>query len=230
MLTLEESALLERLDADIAAVARREYEQSLPTTSVQVPPVLSASLLMRAASDPDALALDLARPMPRVASDAAALGTAFHAWVAASHEQLSLIPEWDAAQDESLVDDTALADLIAGYRRTVYASMVPAASETEISVRIGGVVVRGVVDAVYQHPDGTWEIVDWKTTRAQTADPVQLSVYRLGWAQRQGVPVEQVTAAFVYVRDAEVVRPPLLTAAELEQRVAQRVKEAETAQ
>jgi DNA helicase-2/ATP-dependent DNA helicase PcrA len=32
-------------------------------------------------------------------------------------------------------------------------------------------------------------------------------VYRLAWAEQHGVPVESVTAAFVYVRTGEVVRP-----------------------
>ena len=36
-LTLAESARLDRMDADIAAVIAREYEQSLPTTEVDLP-------------------------------------------------------------------------------------------------------------------------------------------------------------------------------------------------
>jgi DNA helicase-2/ATP-dependent DNA helicase PcrA len=108
--------------------------------------------------------------------------------------------------------------------------MTPVAVETEISVRIGAMVVRGVIDAVFQYPDGRWEIVDWKTNRAQTADPLQLSVYRMGWAQQTGSDPEQISAAFVYVRDGEVVRPALLSAAELSAMVAQRAKDAVTAQ
>ncbi|WP_190111487.1 ATP-dependent DNA helicase [Streptomyces cinnamoneus] len=62
--------------------------------------------------------------------------------------------------------------------------------------------------------DGTtpvrYEIVDWKTHRSHTADPLQLAIYRLAWAERQGVPLDAVSAAFVYVRDGETVRPPAL--------------------
>lgn len=214
-LTLAESAQLTRIDADIEAVIQREYEQSLPVAQVALPPVLSASMLMRAARDPGALARDLARPMPHITPAAAARGTAFHEWVAASQQQLSLIPEWDAAVDADLADDE-LAALIDGYRRTPYAQMVPVESETEISLTVAGMVVRGIIDAVFQHPDGTWEVVDWKTNREHSADPLQLSIYRIGWAHRVGVEPEEVLTAFVYVRDGQVVRPELLSLTELD--------------
>jgi DNA helicase-2/ATP-dependent DNA helicase PcrA len=207
-LTLAESAQLAQMDSDIDAVIEREYQQSLPVQQVPLPRVLSASMLMRMADDPATLALDLARPMPRVSSEAALAGTTFHEWVAASQEQLSLLPEWELTADTDRVDDT-LAELIAGYRRTPYAQMVPAAVETEVTLEVAGLVVRGIIDAVFQHPDGTWEVVDWKTNRAHDADPLQLAIYRLGWAQRVGVSPEEVMTAFVYVRDAEVVRPEM---------------------
>ncbi|MBK6763080.1 MAG: ATP-dependent helicase [Micrococcales bacterium] len=210
MLTLAESERLARLDADIEAVVRREYEQSQPVGEVELPAVLSASLLMRAVADPDALARDLARPMPRITPASAVRGTAFHQWVAASAEQLTLIPEWDLAEDAELAGDPELAALIEGYLGTEYARMTPDGTEVEIALRVSGMVVRAVIDAVYRHADGTWEVVDWKTNRHQTADPLQLSIYRLGWAQQVGVPVEQVRTAFVYVRDGQVVRPPML--------------------
>lgn len=231
-LTLDESALLARIDEDIGAVTQREYRQSLPVTSVELPGVLSASLLMRAVRDPGGLARDLARPMPRIADEAAVRGTAFHEWVAASSEQLSLIPDWDLAEDAARAGDGDLADLIAGYRTTPYAHMLPVVTESEISVRIGQTVVRGVIDAVFQHPDGSWEVVDWKTSREQSADSLQLSIYRLGWAQEVGVAPEQVRTAFVYVRDGTVVRPPMLEEAELAEmlRVAHGEKAAVTAQ
>jgi DNA helicase-2/ATP-dependent DNA helicase PcrA len=232
-LTLEESARLDRLDADIEAVRQREYEQSLPVTEAQLPRVLSTSLLVRAAREPAALAADLARPMPRITAAAAARGTAFHEWVAATHQQLALFPDWDAAIDAQRATDDDLADLIAGYRLTEYAHMTPFASEIEVSVVIGDALIRGVIDAVYRHEDGTWEVVDWKTNREQSADPLQLSVYRLAWAQRAGAAIEDVRTAFVYVRDGSVVRPTMLGAAELEQQFAdlgQRENSAVTAQ
>src|SRR5690606_3929438 len=82
--------------------------------------------------------------------------------------------------------------------------------EAPFQLTIAGRVVRGRIDAVYRHDDGdrvTYEIVDWKTGRSRTADPLQLAVYRLAWAEQQGVPPESVSAAFLYVRTGEVVRP-----------------------
>ncbi len=215
-LTLSESAWLDRIDTDIRAVVAREVEQSRPVTSVDLPAVMSTSLVMRAHKDPEALALDLARPMPRVTNEAAARGTRFHEWVAAQFEQLSLVPEWDAAVDADLAPDD-LQDLIEGYRRTPFAQMVPHAVETEVVVKVGGLSIIGVIDAVFANPDGTWDVVDWKTNRDHTADPLQLAIYRLAWARHTGVPVEAVGAAFVYVRDGQVVRPGLPGEAELEQ-------------
>jgi DNA helicase-2/ATP-dependent DNA helicase PcrA len=222
-----EAQRLARMDADIEAVVRREYEQSRPVRSVELPPVMSASMLMRAAADPQALARDLARPMPRPVAPAAARGVAFHEWVASSHEQLALFPDWQDAVDAERAAPDELGDLIAGYRTTPYAAMVPHATETEVTATIGGLVVRGVIDAVFRHPDGTWEVVDWKTSREHTADPLQLAVYRIGWARRVGVRPEDVATAFVYVRDGEVVRPDLPDPAAVERMIAQRTGQTE---
>jgi DNA helicase-2/ATP-dependent DNA helicase PcrA len=60
-------------------------------------------------------------------------------------------------------------------------------------------------------------VVDWKTNRAQDADPLQLALYRVAWAELAGVSVERVRAAFYYVRTGDLVEPPRLeTRAELE--------------
>jgi DNA helicase-2/ATP-dependent DNA helicase PcrA len=72
-------------------------------------------------------------------------------------------------------------------------------------------VVRGRIDAVYQviRPDGSrgYEVIDWKTSRSETADPLQLAIYRVAWAELLGIPLDQVTAAFYYVRTGDVVHP-----------------------
>jgi DNA helicase-2/ATP-dependent DNA helicase PcrA len=71
-------------------------------------------------------------------------------------------------------------------------------------------VVRGRIDAVYaEEVDGQpgFLVVDWKTNRAQTADPLQLAIYRVAWAELAGVPVDRVRAAFYYVRSGDLVEP-----------------------
>ena len=81
------------------------------------------------------------------------------------------------------------------------------AVEPPFALVLGGQVVRGRIDAVFAEDDGGFLLVDWKTNRAHDADPVQLAVYRLAWAELHGVPLERVRAAFYYVRDGEVVDP-----------------------
>nr|MBA2445993.1 hypothetical protein [Nocardioidaceae bacterium] len=48
-------------------------------------------------------------------------------------------------------------------------------------------------------------VVDWKTNQRQTADPLQLALYRLAWAELHEIEVERVQASFYYVRSDEVV-------------------------
>jgi DNA helicase-2/ATP-dependent DNA helicase PcrA len=49
--------------------------------------------------------------------------------------------------------------------------------------------------------------VDWKTGRAETADPLQLAIYRLAWAEAQGLAIGEIDAIFYHVRTDEMVRP-----------------------
>ncbi len=83
---------------------------------------------------------------------------------------------------------------------------MPYAVEAPFALVFGGQVVRGRIDAVYEEADG-FLVVDWKTNQAATADPLQLAIYRLAWAELHDVPVEQVRAAFYYVRTGDVVEP-----------------------
>ena len=56
-------------------------------------------------------------------------------------------------------------------------------------------------------PVGTrYEVVDWKTGQ-HSADPLQLALYRLAWAELHQVPVDQVIATFYYVSTGRVERP-----------------------
>jgi DNA helicase-2/ATP-dependent DNA helicase PcrA len=87
---------------------------------------------------------------------------------------------------------------------------VPYALEAPFSVTVGGRLVRGRIDAVYARVDEDFRfrVVDWKTNRAETADPLQLAIYRLAWAEANAVPLSEVDAVFYYVRTDSLVRPP----------------------
>ncbi|MET8032986.1 ATP-dependent DNA helicase [Streptomyces sp. NPDC005345] len=212
-LTPEEARTLASWDRDLDALTGELLRARASVTDVPLPASLTASQLLRLASDPDAFAQELARPMPRPPQPAARRGTRFHAWVESRFEALRLPmlePDELPGSDAEIADERDLEALKDAFERTPYAHRTPYRVEAPFQLAIAGRVVRGRIDAVYKEGDGdgtTYEIVDWKTSRERTADPLQLAVYRLAWAERQGVPLEAVTAAFVYVRGGEVVRP-----------------------
>jgi DNA helicase II / ATP-dependent DNA helicase PcrA len=191
---------------------RRLLEEAVRDRSsdvvVPLPSSLSATSLARLRDDPDAFARDLARPMPRQPSSAARFGTRFHAWVEARFgQQLLLDPdELPGRGDSGIGDDSDLRELIKRFEDGPFADRAPHAVESPFALVLAGQVVRGRIDAVYQESEG-FLVVDWKTNRAATADPLQLAIYRLAWAELHDVPVEQVRAVFYYVRPGSVVEP-----------------------
>ncbi|CAL9563939.1 ATP-dependent DNA helicase Rep [Streptomyces sp. enrichment culture] len=212
-LTPEEARTVASWDRDLDALTGELLRARDRVTEVPLPASLTASQLMHLAADPDGFARELARPMPRPPQPAARRGTRFHAWVEARFEELTLPllePEELPGSDAEIADERDLEALKEAFERTAYARRTPYRVEAPFQLAIAGRVVRGRIDAVYKEgdgPDATYEIVDWKTSRSRTADPLQLAVYRLAWAEQQGVPPEKVTAAFLYVRGGEVVRP-----------------------
>jgi DNA helicase-2/ATP-dependent DNA helicase PcrA len=121
-----------------------------------------------------------------------------------------LEPEELPGSEAEIADERDLEALKDAFERTEYAHRTPYRVEAPFQITIAGRVVRGRIDAVYRDGDGedaTYEIVDWKTGREQSADPLQLALYRLAWAEQQGIGPERVTAAFVYIRSGDVVRP-----------------------
>ncbi len=212
-LTPEEARLVASWDRDLDALTGELRRARQSVTDVPLPTTLTASQLLHLAADPDGFARELARPMPRPPQPAARRGTRFHAWIESRFEELPLPllePEELPGSDAEIADERDLEALKEAFERTEYAHRTPHRVEAPFQTEIAGRVVRGRIDAVYKDGDGdeaTYEIVDWKTNRSPTADPLQLAVYRLAWAEQQGIPLERVRAAFVYVRTGEVVRP-----------------------
>ncbi|MFD3411205.1 UvrD-helicase domain-containing protein [Streptomyces cyaneofuscatus] len=211
-LTPEEARTLASWDRDLDALAGELRRARVTVHDVLVPAALSATQLLRLAEDPDAFAKELARPMPRPPQPAARRGTRFHAWVESRYEELPLpmldpdeLPGGDES-DAEIVDERDLAELKEAFERTAYARRTPYRVETPFQITLAGRVIRGRIDAVYRTGD-RYEIVDWKTTRHRTADPLQLAVYRLAWAELHGLPLDAVTATFLYVRSGETVHP-----------------------
>ncbi|WP_097868292.1 ATP-dependent DNA helicase [Streptomyces sp. rh34] len=211
-LTPEETRTLASWDRDLDSLAGELRRARATVREVLVPAALSATQLLRLAEDPDAFAKELARPMPRPPQPAARRGTRFHAWVESRYEELPLpmlgpdeLPGGDES-DAEIADERDLAELKEAFERTAYARRTPYRVETPFQITLAGRVIRGRIDAVYRTGD-RYEIVDWKTTRHRTADPLQLAVYRLAWAELHDLPLEEVTATFLYVRSGETVHP-----------------------
>ncbi len=211
-LTPEEARTLASWDRDLDALAGELRRARATVHDVLVPASLSATQLLLLAEDPDAFAKELARPMPRPPQPAARRGTRFHAWVESRYEELPLpmlgpdeLPGGDES-DAEIADERDLAELKEAFERTGYARRTPYRVETPFQITLAGRMIRGRIDAVYRTGD-TYEIVDWKTTHHRTADPLQLAVYRLAWAELHDLPLDAVTATFLYVRSGETVHP-----------------------
>jgi DNA helicase-2/ATP-dependent DNA helicase PcrA len=211
-LTPEEARAIASWDRDLDALTGELRRTRATVREVLVPASLSASQLLRLAADPDGFAQELARPMPRPPQPAARRGTRFHAWVESRFEELALpmlgpdeLP--GGADEHEIADEQDLAALKEAFERTPYARRTPYRVEAPFQFTLAGRVVRGRIDAVYRTGEDTYEIVDWKTARNGVADPLQLAVYRLAWAEQHGIPLDAVTATFVFVRTGEIVHP-----------------------
>ncbi|WP_053703065.1 ATP-dependent DNA helicase [Streptomyces sp. WM6368] len=212
----EEARAVASWDRDLDALEGELRRARAAVRDVELPSALSASQLLRLAADEQGFVRDLARPMPRPPQPAARQGTRFHAWVESRFDELPLPfldvldPVTDlpgAGSDQEIADEADLESLKAAFERSPYADRPPHRMEAPVQLTLAGRVVRGRIDAVYRNEDGSYEIVDWKTGRTTEADPLQLAVYRVAWAEATNTPLDRVSAAFLHVRSGRVIRP-----------------------
>ena len=207
-----------RRDADLL-LTERERRRAEGGLRVTLPGHLSVSALVTLARDPAELARQVRRPMPRPPAPYARRGTAFHRWLEERFGQQRLIDAEDlfgAGDDLDAATgmDADLAGLRERFEASRWGGRWPREVEVPFETLIGDRLVRGRIDAVFADAgDGTFDVVDWKTGQppASAAErhavAVQLAAYRLAWAALAGVPVQQVRAAFHYVRHDRTVRP-----------------------
>jgi DNA helicase-2/ATP-dependent DNA helicase PcrA len=187
---------------------------------VAFPAQASASALVELAKNRDEFAAQLRRPIPRRPTVQAQLGTQFHEWVQQHFEGSSFLFD-----DDELLADQDIESLKTAFLESLWAARTPVAVEQEVHLNIAGVPIIARIDAVFADPTDPsgHVVVDWKTgspgnsPTEQQAREVQLAVYRLAWAKLTGMPLEQVSAAFHYVKSNQTVRPDkLLSELELE--------------
>ncbi|HET7476525.1 MAG TPA: ATP-dependent DNA helicase [Dermatophilaceae bacterium] len=224
-LLLDGEELVASWDADIERLLAESRESRRVHLLVPLPDSLSASDMLRLNRDAAAFATGLARPMPQPPAPAARFGTRFHSWVERHFSaglsnggigQQPLIDPDDLPDraDAGSRDEAELRQLCERFAAGRLGSTVPYALEAPVSLLVAGRLIRGRIDAVYDvrgrrgSDDGDYDyrVVDWKTTHGQ-ADSLQLSIYRLAWAEVCGIDVSRVDAGFYYVRTDRLVRP-----------------------
>lgn len=181
-------------------------EPALPV----LPERLSASAFASLTSGPEAFSSKLVRPMPVQYSEAAELGSRFHATLESAFRSGDEIDF--ATFNEEKPDSVALAE---SFTKSRFAGATPWKSEFEIQFSISGFVLVCKIDAIYKTESG-YEVVDWKTGSAPKnkqeleAKSIQLALYRLALAKYLGIGVEKVEASFYFVGDSQEVKPDKL--------------------
>jgi DNA helicase II / ATP-dependent DNA helicase PcrA len=219
----DESGHVAQWDTDLDLLLAERASAQSAHDLVLLPSHLSVSDMVALGEDPAAFALRLRRPMPFQPIAAARRGTAFHAWLesrwASTLDKVPLfeLDDLPGAYDIDTENDPDLLALQEAFEASVWATRTPHAVEVPFSMDIGGVLVVGRMDAVFADDDGRFTVVDWKTGAkpsgaAARASSVQLAAYRLAWARLQGVPVQDVRAAFHYIRHGTVSPVDLLDA------------------
>ncbi|HEU4676657.1 MAG TPA: ATP-dependent DNA helicase [Motilibacteraceae bacterium] len=213
----------ERLEAWTEEVDRLLAERTRALTAgrgdqVLLPAHLSVSQLVALRRDPAELALRLRRPVPVRPAPLARRGTAFHAWLEERFGggRLLDVDELPGSADADAAPDGDLEELKERFLASEWADRHPVEVEVPFETLVAGVLVRGRMDAVFTlaRADGqqVWDVVDWKTGQPPSGEEaravaVQLAAYRLAWHRLTGAPLEQVRAAFHYVRAGRTVRP-----------------------
>ena len=194
---------------DAQALITEQKARAHGSIQVPLPPRLSTSTLVALHKDPQELALNIRRPMPRGQDQYSRRGTAFHLWVERQFTDAdTLFGDEYLDYLDPLEEDSKLEDLKKAWLSSEFANRTPARVEVPFETTIGGVLIRGRIDAVYATANG-FEVVDWKTGSSTlgASAAVQLAMYRLAWAKLSGADISTVSAAFHYVPTSVTDRP-----------------------
>src|SRR5215217_3246839 len=111
------------------------------------------------------------------------------------------------SDDELQFRERAVEALERYWRQNEASEAEPVWFERSFAFKIGPHLLRGRVDRVDRHPDGSFELIDYKTGKAKTEDElredVQLSVYQMG--ARESWRLETTAQSYFYVLTGEKV-------------------------
>ena len=186
---------------DAHSLITEQRKRAIDVVEVALPSRMSTSTLVALHENPQELALNIRRPMPRGQDQYSRRGTAFHLWVERQFtDAATLFGDEYLDYLDPLDDDSKLEDLKAAWLKSAFANRTPARVEVPFETTIAGVLIRGRIDAIYADGDG-FQVVDWKTGSKQLGKSaqVQLAMYRLAWAKLSGCDISKISAAFHYV-------------------------------
>jgi DNA helicase II / ATP-dependent DNA helicase PcrA len=196
-------------DTERASLIRSRTRTDLPDPP---PPSLSVTGLIDYEGCPRRYYWSEVRPLPRRPNPAARLGSDVHRWIeqeSRGQTTLDLDELPDLSTEERFAAPGAEATLRAAFRSSRFAATVPLYAERAFALFIGDTVVRGKIDAIFQRPDGGWEVVDYKTGRMPPRDHpllgLQLDVYALACQEVWGKRPEDLTLTYFYLATGEEV-------------------------
>jgi DNA helicase-2/ATP-dependent DNA helicase PcrA len=207
--------------AELLLAERDHHDDGL---SVRLPQSLAATGLVALAADPERYAVDLRRPMPRAPLRSGRRGTAFHAWVEEYFTESATLDDedffepsdspFDVDGDETFAlkskdRSVDIEDLKHAFLSSPWAGPHPewksVRTELDIEAMLGDMPLRCRIDAIFEHNDGSVEIVDWKTGQAPKSPEekqnkaIQLALYRAAYAAWAGVRESEIRCVLYYV-------------------------------
>jgi len=216
----QQAEIAARYAASVAPGPVRQAEQlrldtpasagAAPAPARQAPAALSVTGLVTYARCPRQFYWTVVRPLPRRSSAAARIGTEVHRWIEQrAGRQLALI-EPDAEDGAGDHGPSVTARLQDSFLAGPWAALDPVRVEAPFALAVGGHLVRGRIDAVYER-DGRLELVDFKTGReAEQGDAgagTQLDVYGLAALDTWGAEATRLRTTYCYLR---VDGPPVI--------------------
>ncbi|WP_080796115.1 ATP-dependent helicase [Corynebacterium pacaense] len=199
-------------EREVGALIEEQRVLSSPVLDVEISLELTATDLVSMKNNPEQFARRLRRPVPFKPNSFAKRGTRFHQWLEDRFGATALLDEDELPGIGEESGEHTFTELRRAFLESAWSRRTPAFVEHPFEVVIGGHVIRGRMDAVFEEADGGWLVVDWKTGRTPTgpemaAAIIQLAVYRIAWANLQGVDPAQVRGAFHYVADDHTFEP-----------------------
>jgi ATP-dependent DNA helicase UvrD/PcrA len=180
-----DGAAIVGLEAEVERL--RTSEARRPAVPPWRPPsTLSVTAFLTFVRDEEEFFWSYVRRVPSPPTPAAKLGVELHRRIELHSRGVAAVGGLTEETDEPYDLDVSersgqpavsAEQLWTNFERSRFAHMKPLMTEQPFTLYIAhGVSVTGRIDAVFEHEDGTWEIVDYKTG-ASDPDPLQLAIY-----------------------------------------------------